>query len=66
MKSCRNCQHATHNGGYWVGLDCKVKGITLMRPTLNDKENKQIDQTLRNTGERCYAYKEEPTCTTTI
>lgn len=59
MKSCRNCQHATHRGGYWVGLDCKVRGITLMRPTRNTEENKKIDADLRDKGEHCFAYKGE-------
>jgi hypothetical protein len=59
MKSCRNCAHSRHKGGFRVDLVCLAFGKQVAYPTINAEENRKIDANCRTYASNCGEYTPE-------
>jgi len=60
MKSCRNCAHSRHEGGFCVDLVCTALGMQVApHPSMNTEENLKADQQCRDRAASCHAYTPE-------
>ena len=56
MKSCRNCENATHSGNWRPDLICKLDGGVMVRLSKTLEENKASDTHTQTIAARCKAY----------
>lgn len=56
MKSCRNCENATHSWGYHPDLLCKLSNEVMVRFSKCLEENKASDTYAQTIATRCKAY----------
>ena len=59
MKSCRNCENATHDGYYSVRLICRLNRQVVVPFSNNLSENKASDTNAQTIAARCKAYEPE-------
>ena len=56
LKSCRNCQHARHDGYFYVRLVCRVNGQVVAPFSAFQRENAQHDIAAQVRAQACEHY----------
>lgn len=59
MKSCRNCENATHDGYFHVRLICRLNRQVIVPFSKNLDENKQADAYAQRMANHCADYTPE-------
>lgn len=56
MRSCRNCENATHDGYYHIRLICGLTRKVIVPFSKHLEENKQADAYAQREAKYCSAY----------